>query len=73
MFRDDSVIYAKWLSQLSGVEVRAFVLEGINHVGWVTLPLPLPAEDIRKLKEVTLDGMAWLLNLGWDKTQELPL
>ncbi|KAL3482823.1 hypothetical protein BJX62DRAFT_245496 [Aspergillus germanicus] len=27
-FRDDSVIYAKWLKQLSGLQVRAVMLEG---------------------------------------------
>ncbi|KAI8948995.1 alpha/beta-hydrolase [Xylaria longipes] len=60
-FRDDSTIYAKWLSQLEGVQVRASVLEGVGHTGWVSL-LPEPATP--RLKEVTLDGMAWLLNLG---------
>lgn len=33
-----------------------------------------PASHSRKIKEVTLDGMAWLLDLEWDKTQQdLPL
>ncbi|KAI0382796.1 alpha/beta-hydrolase [Hypomontagnella monticulosa] len=70
-FRDDSVIYAKWLSQVPGVEVRASVLEGVDHIGWLTLAWP--ACHSRQLKEVTLDGMAWLLDLGYDKTQELPI
>lgn len=67
-FRDDSIIYGKWLSQLEGVEVRASVLEGENHSAWVSPPWP--ASHTRKIKEATLGGMAWLLNLEWDGTQK---
>ncbi|KAI0467523.1 alpha/beta-hydrolase [Xylaria cf. heliscus] len=70
-FRDDSVIYAKWLSQLEGVQVRSSVLEGQGHMGW-TSP-PWPACHSRELKEATLDGMGWLLNLEWDRNQDLPM
>ncbi|KAH8167937.1 hypothetical protein CIB48_g341 [Xylaria polymorpha] len=69
-FRDDSIIYAKWLEQLEGVEVRSSVLEGEGHTAWVSLPGP--GSHSRKLKEVALNGMAWLLNLEWDSNQELP-
>ncbi|KAI1125972.1 alpha/beta-hydrolase [Nemania abortiva] len=71
-FRDDSVIYSKWLSQLGGVEVRASVLEGADHSSaWVSLSWP-SCHD-RKVKEETLDGMAWLLNREWDRNQDLPI
>lgn len=71
-FRDDSVIYGKWLSQLAGVQVRASVLEGEDHTAW-TSP-PWPASHTRKIKEATLDRMAWLLDLEWDRNQEdLPI
>ncbi|TRX90857.1 hypothetical protein FHL15_008261 [Xylaria flabelliformis] len=70
-FRDDSTIYAKWLSQLEGVQVRASVLEGEGHMGWLTPPWP--ASHTRRIKETTLDGMGWLLNLEWDRNQDLPI
>ncbi|KAI0100809.1 alpha/beta-hydrolase [Nemania sp. FL0031] len=72
-FRDDSVVYAKWLSQLGGVEVRASVLDGGDHSSaWVSLTWPVCHS--RMIKETTLDGMAWLLNLEWDKSREdLPI
>ncbi|KAI0453766.1 alpha/beta-hydrolase [Xylaria acuta] len=70
-FRDDSTIYAKWLSQLEGVQVRASVLKGEGHDAWVSPPWP--TSHSRKMKETTLDGMAWLLNLEWDKNQDLPI
>lgn len=70
-FRDDSIIYEKWLSQLVGVQVKASVLEGEGHTAWIS---PLwPACHSRKMKEVTLDGMAWLLDLEWDRSQYLPI
>ncbi|KAF2971830.1 hypothetical protein GQX73_g1734 [Xylaria multiplex] len=72
-FRDDSVVYGKWLSQLEGVEVRTSMIEGGTHyTAWVSPPWPTC--HTRKVKEVTLDGMAWLLNLEWDRTREdLPI
>ncbi|KAL2859223.1 alpha/beta-hydrolase [Aspergillus pseudodeflectus] len=69
-FRDDSVIYAKWLEQFGGVEVRAVMLEGEGHNAWVTAPFP--ASHTRDIKVPTLDGMAWLLEKEWDRKQELP-
>lgn len=70
-FRDDSIIYGKWLSQLAGVQVRASVLKGEGHTAWVSPPWP--ACHSRKIKEVALDGMAWLLDLEWDMYQDLPV
>jgi acetyl esterase/lipase len=69
-FHDDSVIYAKWLEQLSGVQVRAVMLEGEGHNAWVTAPFP--ASHTQEIKVPTLDGMAWLLGKEWDRAQELP-
>jgi acetyl esterase/lipase len=69
-FRDDSVIYAKWLEQLSGVQVRFVMLEGEGHNAWVTAPFP--ASHTRDIKVPTIDGMAWLLGKEWDREQELP-
>lgn len=71
-FRDDAVIYGKWLSDFVGVQVRASVLEGEDHTGWISPPWPVCHS--RKIKEVTLDGMAWLLNIQWDRSNEnLPI
>lgn len=58
-FRDDSLIYAKWLEQLK-VEVRTTVLEGEGHMAWLSLPWPACHGD--RMKKTTMDGMAWLLN-----------
>ncbi|KAL2825688.1 alpha/beta-hydrolase [Aspergillus pseudoustus] len=69
-FRDDSVIYAKWLEQVEGVSVRVTVIEGEDHNAWVTPPFP--ARHTRQIKEPTLDGMAWLLGQEWDREVELP-
>ena len=69
-FRDDSIIYEKWLSQLVGVQVRASVLKGEGHIAW--LSPSWPACHSRKIKEMTLDGMSWLLGLEWDRNQDLP-
>ncbi|KAF6810103.1 alpha beta hydrolase fold-3 domain protein [Colletotrichum sojae] len=70
-FRDDCVIYNDWLSGLPGVKSRMRLLEDENHTGWVTLPIP--ACHSRTIKEATLDGMAWLLGVEWDKERtELP-
>lgn len=65
--RDSAVIYKKWLSKLPGVESRICVLEDEKHTAWVSPPWP--ASHTRKIKEMTLDGMAWLLESGWDKNQ----
>ncbi|KAI0874531.1 alpha/beta-hydrolase [Hypoxylon argillaceum] len=72
-FRDDSIIYGKWLEQLPGVEVRASVLEGGDHsASWISAPWP--SCHTREVREVTIDGMAWLLNVEWDRNPEsLPL
>jgi acetyl esterase/lipase len=69
-FRDDSVIYARWLEQLSGVQVRSVMLEGEGHNAWVTAPFP--ASHTRNIKVPTIDGLAWLLGKEWDREQELP-
>lgn len=67
-FRDDSIIYQKWLSQLAGVQVRASILKDEGHTAW--LSPSWPACHSRKIKEVALDGMAWLLDLEWDRNQD---
>ena len=70
-FRDDSIIYGKWLSQLQNVQVRTSIVEDEGHMAW--LSPPWPACHSRRIKEATLDGMAWLLDLQWDKNQDLPI
>ncbi|KAI1212030.1 alpha/beta-hydrolase [Annulohypoxylon truncatum] len=65
--RDEAIIYKKWLSELPGVEARIRVLEGQKHTAWTSLPGP--DNHNPKMKEMTLDGMAWLLGLEWDKSQ----
>ncbi|KAL4806626.1 hypothetical protein BDV18DRAFT_137903 [Aspergillus unguis] len=62
-FRDDSVVYAKWLEHL-GVQVRAEMLKGEGHVAWIAPPWP--ACHSQKIKEVTFSGMSWLLGRDGD-------
>lgn len=71
-FRDDAIIYQKWLSEhVKHVESRLVLMEGENHIGWVSPPWP--QSHSRKMKEMTLDGMAWLLGADWDRTKPLPV
>ncbi|KAK2770044.1 alpha beta hydrolase fold-3 domain protein [Colletotrichum kahawae] len=70
-FRDDCLIYNKWLSELPGVESRTSVVENESHTAWVSLPRP--ECHSRKIKEVTLDGISWLLGVDWDRERsDLP-
>lgn len=71
-FRDDATIYTKWLSKLTRAQVKTSILPGEGHTAWVSPPWP--ASHSRKIKEITLDGMAWLLDQEWDKDlTELPV
>ncbi|CAH0054970.1 unnamed protein product [Clonostachys solani] len=71
-FRDDAIVYHKWLSALPGVESRLSVLENSNHVAWATPAYP--AYHTREVKEVALDGMSWLLGKKWDSSgKDLPI
>lgn len=71
-FRDDAIIYSRWLSKLGNVQVRTSILQGESHTAWVSPPWP--ASHSRQIKEVTLDGMAWLLDLNWDRSiEDLPI
>ncbi|KAL4960733.1 alpha/beta-hydrolase [Aspergillus stella-maris] len=64
-FRDDAIIYGNWLSKLPGVQSRTVILENEGHTAWVTPPWS--ASHSRRIKQVTLDGMAWVLGLKYDK------
>lgn len=71
-FRDDAIIYGEWLSKSARVQVRMSVVQGEGHTAWVSPPWP--ASHSRNIKETTLDGMAWLLDLEWDRgLVELPV
>lgn len=70
VFRDDAAIYNKWLARLPGTQRRLVEVPDEDHVAWVSPTWP--ASHTRKIKEITLDGMGWLLGREWDRTQELP-
>ena len=67
-FRDDAIIYGEWLSKLPEVQAKVTILRDEGHTAWVSPPWP--ASHSRMIKTVTLDGMAWLLDLEWDKSLE---
>ncbi|KAJ0344257.1 hypothetical protein COL154_010333 [Colletotrichum chrysophilum] len=70
-FRDDCLIYNKWLSELPGVESRTSAVENESHTAWVSLPPP--ECHSRRIKEATLDGISWLLGLDWNRRRsDLP-
>ncbi|KAG8159433.1 hypothetical protein KVR01_011094 [Diaporthe batatas] len=68
--RDDAVVYDKVLSDKAVAETRIDVVKDLGHVSWVTFPVPDAHTDELKMK--SLDGMAWLLQRGWDRSQKLP-
>ncbi|PLB54891.1 alpha/beta-hydrolase [Aspergillus steynii IBT 23096] len=68
LFRDDAIIYGKWFSESAGVQARTTILKGEGHTAWVSPPWP--GSHSRMIKEATLDGMAWLLDMEWDKSLE---
>ncbi|KAJ4020326.1 hypothetical protein NW761_015113 [Fusarium oxysporum] len=70
VFRDDAIIYYKWLSGIQGVEARLVEVPNEDHTAWVSPPWP--ASHTRMIKEMTLSGMAWLLDVEWDQEQDLP-
>lgn len=70
ILRDDAVVYAKAFKDKQVAEVHLDVIQDVDHVGWVTLPVPAAHSD--ELRTKWLDGMAWLLEAKWDKNQNLP-
>jgi len=70
ILRDDAVIYEQILRDERIAETRIDVLEGYDHVAWVSLPFPQCHSQ--EMKEKTLDGMAWILGRDWDRNKPLP-
>lgn len=68
--RDDAVVYGRIMEDYGVAETRIDVLKDIGHIGWCTFPMPDAHTD--QIKTVSLNGMAWLLNRNWDKSQVLP-
>lgn len=68
--RDDAVVYGKILSDKGVAETRVDVVKDLGHISWVTFPVPDAHTD--ELKTISLDGMAWLLQRKWDRSQKLP-
>lgn len=68
--RDDAVVYDKILSDKGVAETRLDVVKNLGHAAWVTFAVPDAHTD--ELKTISLDGMAWLLQRDWDKSQKLP-
>lgn len=70
ILRDDAVVYAQAIKDKRVAEVELDVIQDVDHVGWVTLPIPTAHGD--ELRTKWLDGMSWLLGIEWDRSQELP-
>lgn len=68
--RDDAVVYDTILSDKAVAETRIDIVKDVGHVSWVTFPVPDAHTD--ELKTISLDGMAWLLQREWDRSQKLP-
>jgi acetyl esterase/lipase len=70
ILRDDAVVYERILRDGSVSETRIDVMEGYDHLAWVSLPLPLCHSQ--EMREKTLDGMSWLLGKDWDRKRVPP-
>jgi acetyl esterase/lipase len=70
VLRDDGVIYERVLREEKIAETRIDRLAGYGHVGWVSLPFP--EAHTTEIKEMTMNGMAWLLEKGWNRDRPLP-
>lgn len=70
ILRDDAVVYEQFLRDGNVCQTKIDVLSECGHVGWVSFPFP--QAHTQEIKEKTLDGMAWLLNMDWDKSKLLP-
>lgn len=70
MLRDDAVVYARALKDHEVAETRLDVVQDIDHVARVTFPVP--ACHGVDLRTKWLDGTSLLLDMEWDKSQELP-
>ncbi|KAI7776138.1 hypothetical protein LA080_005760 [Diaporthe eres] len=68
--RDDAVVYGKIMSDNGVAETRVEVVKDLGHIGWCTFPMPDAHTD--EIKKISLDGMAWLLQKDWDRSQKLP-
>lgn len=68
--RDDAVVYGKIMSDNGVAETRVEVVKDVGHIGWCTFPMPDAHTD--EIKTISLDGMAWLLQREWDRSQKLP-
>lgn len=68
--RDDAVVYDRIMRDKGVTETRIDVVKDVGHIGWVTFPMPDAHTD--QIKTTSLDGMAWLLQRAWDRSQELP-
>lgn len=68
--RDDAVVYDKIMSDSGVTEMRLKVVKDLGHVAWCTFPMPDAHTD--DIKTISLDGMAWLLQKDWDRSQKLP-
>lgn len=68
--RDDAIVYGKIMSDKGVAETRIDIVKDLGHIGWCTFPMPDVHTD--NMKTISLDGMAWLLQKDWDRSQELP-
>ncbi|OAP58567.1 hypothetical protein AYL99_07657 [Fonsecaea erecta] len=70
ILRDDAVIYERVLREDGIAETKIDVLAGYAHVGW--LSIPFPEAHTPEIKEMTMNGMAWVLGQEWDRDRPLP-
>lgn len=70
ILRDDAVVYGQALRDKHVAEVKLDIVQDVDHIGWVTLPVPAAHSD--EMRTRWLDGMSWLLGTEWDKSKGLP-
>jgi len=66
--RDDAIIYEQWIRETNATDVRMVMVEGHNHNSWITADFP--GSERKMIREVSLDGMGWLLSRGWDRARK---
>jgi acetyl esterase/lipase len=70
IIRDDAVIYEKVLKDEGLAETKFDIFKHYSHVCWANLPLD--EAHSQETKEKSMDGMAWVQDIEWDKTKPLP-
>ncbi|KAH8650055.1 Alpha/Beta hydrolase protein [Xylariales sp. PMI_506] len=70
VLRDDAVVFERVLRDKNITKTRIDIVQGVAHSTWCSLPLP--DAHTQEIKEVAMDGLAWVLDTEWDRDQPLP-